>query len=338
MLRWLTRHVLALFAFAALAGCQQESISTYRVPHVAKSPPRLLGAIAPAGESVWFLKLTGAAPEVATHEREFEQFVRSLRFTDDSKSPISWALPDGWREAAAPAKGGMAEQTRFATFFVGAEGLKLTISRLPKFAGDILPNVNRWRKNDLNLKPITEADLAGVTHTVTVNDHPITLVDMTGSTAPITEEEPNEPAAPPAGGPTGPLEYDVPAGWQPLPATGMRVAAFKVTDGNQSAEVTVIPLGGVAGGLVPNVNRWRKEVGLPDTTDADLRKEAKMLDSPAGSVVSVDLAGPKERTLGGILMHRGQSWFVKLRGPADLVGKQQSAFEAFVKSLRFGAK
>jgi hypothetical protein len=37
------------------------------------------------------------------------------------------------------------------------------------------------------------------------------------------------------------------------------------------------------------------------------------------------------------LLHGGQSWFVKLTGPADLVGQQQSAFEAFVKSLRFEA-
>src|SRR5436305_10870797 len=113
MLCRLTRPTLALFALAAIVGCQQEPISTYRVPRVQKSPPRLLGAIAPASESVWFLKLTGAAPEVATHEREFEQFVRSLRFTDDPKAPITWALPAGWREAAPPAKGGMAEQTRF---------------------------------------------------------------------------------------------------------------------------------------------------------------------------------------------------------------------------------
>ena len=35
--------------------------------------------------------------------------------------------------------------------------------------------------------------------------------------------------------------------------------------------------------------------------------------------------------------HGGRSWFVKLRGPAELVGSQQAAFEAFVRSLRFGA-
>src|SRR5215204_5649599 len=114
MLRRSIRHTIALFAFAALAGCQQEAITTYRVPRVQKPPPRLLGAIAPAGESVWFLKLTGPTPEVAAHEREFEHFVRSLRFTDDPKAPLTWTLPPGWRQADPPPKGGLAEQTRFA--------------------------------------------------------------------------------------------------------------------------------------------------------------------------------------------------------------------------------
>ena len=100
----------------------------------------------------------------------------------------------------------------------------------------------------------------------------------------------------------------------------------------------MIPLPGQVGGLLANVNRWRKEVELPDVTAVELQKTAKMLDSRAGSVIYVDLVGPKgERTLGGILLHGGQTWFFKLRGPTDLVGAQQMAFETFVKSLRFEA-
>ena len=278
MVRRSIRHTVALFALAALAGCQQEAITTYRVPHVQKPPPRLLGAIAPVGESVWFLKLTGPAPEVTAHEREFEQFVRSLRFTDDPKSPLTWTLPAGWRQGDPPPKGGLAEQTRFAAFFVGQEGLKLTVSRLGKEAGDVLANVNRWRKNDLNLGPIT--DLAGVTRSVKVNDRPITLVDMTGG-KPGTDDEPDEPNEPAAAAP-GPPAYDVPPGWQPIKATGMRVAAFKVVDRDKAAEVTVIPLAGQAGGILANINRWRKEVGLPDMTEEQSARTRKCSKPAAG--------------------------------------------------------
>ena len=40
-----------------------------------------------------------------------------------------------------------------------------------------------------------------------------------------------------------------------------------------------------------------------------------------------------------ILPRPDRTWFVKLRGPAELVAAQQAAFEAFVRSVRFpGAK
>jgi hypothetical protein len=329
------RRTLPLLALVVV-GCQPEAITSYRVPRTPKPPPRLLGAILPVGDTVWFLKLTGAAPEIAAHATEFEQFVRSLHFTDDTKAPLTWTLPTGWRDGSPPIKGGPAEQMRFATFRVGPEGLKLTISRLGKEAADVLPNVNRWRRLDLELKPITEAQLPGVIRKATVDGKDVTLVDMTGGAVAATEPD-EPPPAPPAMSAT-PV-YDVPAGWQvvPVPPGSMRVAAFKVADGDKSAEVTIIPLAGQGGGLLANINRWSGEVGLPNTTEADLRKEAKMLDAPGGPALYVDLVGAKERTLGAILLHGGKSWFVKLRGPTELIGKQQAAFEAFVKSMRFDA-
>ena len=37
-----------------------------------------------------------------------------------------------------------------------------------------------------------------------------------------------------------------------------------------------------------------------------------------------------------MILPRGeQTWFFTIKGPADLVEKQKSAFEAFVKSVRF---
>jgi hypothetical protein len=326
------RLLPALLALALFAGCQQESISTYRVPRIEQSPPRLLGAIVPVGDNVWFLKLVGPAPAIAAREKEFDQFVRSLRFSDDAKSPLTWTTPEGWQEIAeGPAKG-LGAQTRFATFRVGPDALKLTISRLGREAGDILPNVNRWRKNDLNLPPIDEAGLAGATRTVNVAGHTLTVVDMTGG---ANEPAPTPAPTPRAAGET--LAYDVPPGWQQAAPTAISIAAFKAPAGAQTVDVTITRLGGEAGGLAANVNRWRSQIGLPPTDTAQLEKEATMLDSKAGRVAIVDLIGPQKRTLAGVLVHGGQSWFVKMIGPSDAVGSQKAAFEAFLKSLRFEA-
>ena len=41
------------------------------------------------------------------------------------------------------------------------------------------------------------------------------------------------------------------------------------------------------------------------------------------------------RILGVVVPRRGQTWFFKMTGPADLVDKQKPVFEAFLKSVRF---
>ncbi len=334
----LPRLALALLAGLALLGCNRdEEIRHYRAARVETPPTRLLVAMIPAGDKVWFFKLTGPAPEVAEHQAEFEQLVRSAQFPDKGEPPVTWTVPAGWQQKTS------SERLRYATFRVGKTGLELIVTHLGREAGEVLPNVNRWR-GQLGLGPITEGELAPLKHEFQANGHTVTLIDMAA--------KPDESAAPPPSLPpmmasrpaaAGALGYDTPPGWEKIPATGMRVAAFKINDGSRSAEVTVIPLSGQAGGLRDNVNRWRQQIGLGPITDEQLRKEAKPIQSADASGFTVDLLGPesagdkRQRTLGAILLHGGQSWFIKLQGPFDLVGKQQDAFEKFVRSIRFGA-
>src|SRR5262249_43446616 len=102
---------------------------------------------------------------------------------------------------------------------------------------------------------------------------------------------------------------------------------------------TVTQLAGEAGGLIENVQRWREQVRLPRATEQQLREDLRTFETAEGGGSLVDLAGPdgarRERILGLILPRGGVTWFFKMRGPADLVGKQRDAFEAFVKSVRF---
>jgi hypothetical protein len=314
----------------ALAGCQDEEVRHYRVPRIESPAARLLAAVLPVGEKVWFVSVTGPAPAVADLLPGFESFVRSLRFPENERRRVTWDLPADWHRE--PNR----ERMRYATFRAGPTALEVRVYSFGPESGNLLANVNRWR-GQIVLGEITEADLPTVSRPITVNGVSGAFVDMTGPGA--NAERPAAPPAPSAAPPAADetLAYDAPPGWQPLPASGMRVAAFKITDGDKSAEVTIIPLAGQAGGLLANVNRWRDQLGLPAATAAELQKGAKMLDSKAGPVVCVDLTGPKGRTLGGTLLHGGRSWFVKLTGPADVVAAQQAAFEAFVMSLRFEA-
>lgn len=139
------------------------------------------------------------------------------------------------------------------------------------------------------------------------------------------------------------LNYTVPAGWQQKAPSQMRVASFSVSSGGQSADVSVVPLGGMGGGDLANVNRWRGQIGQPALTDDQLKSLAEAVTIGGQSGTLYDLAGsdsegaPSQRILGTILYRGDTVWFFKMEGAADLVEKQKPSFIAFLKSVQFGA-
>lgn len=137
------------------------------------------------------------------------------------------------------------------------------------------------------------------------------------------------------------LTYAAPDGWQELPVSGMRIAAFAVTENDQQAQITVITLRGQAGGALANVNRWRGQVNLSGIDQAQLAGEMQSIEIDGLAAHYVDLIGPESddgqqlRIVCAFVERSGTSWFMKMTGPADLVGRQKSAFEAFIGSIRF---
>jgi hypothetical protein len=132
-------------------------------------PERMLAAIVPGTEQVWFFVLHDAESRVMPHVLAFEQFVESVRFSGAAPAPapvassspaagepetMVWTLPAGWKPQAESA-GSM----RVATFRSPASPrVEVTITRFPGSVGGLLANVNRWR-GQLGLAPV--ADLAG---------------------------------------------------------------------------------------------------------------------------------------------------------------------------------
>ena len=147
-----------------------------------------------------------------------------------------------------------------------------------------------------------------------------------------------------AAGPVATFDFETPEGWQPLPPSSMRLVNFQVgRDPNAEAYFTTM---GGGGGLAANVNRWRKQMGLPEISDAEIAQlPKKELLGHEAVYLSVDgaFAGmgsePKEnyRMLGLIALDGDKAYFAKMTGPIPVLEGQEENFLAFTASLNEGA-
>ena len=141
------------------------------------------------------------------------------------------------------------------------------------------------------------------------------------------------------------VPWTVPAGWEEKPASGMRVASYGVKrpDG-RSVDISVVAMGGGAGGELENVNRWRDQIGLEPATEADLAGLRSIIPAGNRQVVMYELDGKKAvldgkypaRTLAAIMPAGEMTVFFKITGESALVAEQKPQFLAWLKSVDTG--
>ena len=121
----------------------------------------------------------------------------------------------------------------------------------------------------------------------------------------------------------------------------MLLARFTASENAAKADITVSSFPGDVGGLLANVNRWRRQISLPPLDDAGLAAAVTALNTAAGPASEVDITGTDPKTgqpaqlVGVILPLNGQSWFYKLLGDATVVGHQKADFLQFVQSVKY---
>ncbi len=306
----------------------------------------MLGAIVPRETQSWYFKMTGPMNLVAQQESAFRQLIESLRFAGPDASP-TWTLPDSWQENEGTGQ-------RTATLSVEVEGRKLEVSIIQLGTGpspnSILDNINRWRRQ-MRLPPLEMDQLENETTALKLADGTAVFVNLVGNfesggmssggttnargmagTAPqLRSERPQ----------TG-LQYEKPEGWLDEPPVSFSVLAFGVRDGNATAQVTVSPLDGDAGGLLANVNRWYRQAGLPSIEEQELatKTEEIVVQGIRGTyaeAVGEDTQAAGEAIVGWIGIQSGRTWFVKIKGDRQLVRDQREAFRNFLKTLKFSA-
>jgi len=140
------------------------------------------------------------------------------------------------------------------------------------------------------------------------------------------------PDAAPAASASPGFKWTVPSAWQVAPIGQMQVAKFSVpAQGEAKADVTVSIFPGDTGGTLANVNRWRRQLSLPETDEAGLAQCTQPLDATPGAVLA-DLKHENRAMLGAIVPRGGEYFFYKLMGDEAAVTAAREDFLGFVRS------
>jgi hypothetical protein len=154
---------------------------------IAGEKSRTVVALLHRDGSTWFFKMRGDPAIVAAQKDAFTQFLKTIRFSEETpapgaepvaeKAPVAAAattagLPEGWVEKDP----GAMILKRFA-----AGEATVTVSSFPGDVGGTAANVNRWRQQ-LGLEKVDDVKALALTDTLPLGAVKGTLVDFSGTT------------------------------------------------------------------------------------------------------------------------------------------------------------
>jgi hypothetical protein len=140
------------------------------------------------------------------------------------------------------------------------------------------------------------------------------------------------------------ITWTLPAGWTEKPASQMRVGSFSAKASNgREADVSVVSLGGGAGGDLANVNRWRGQIGLPPLAADQLDAQSKWISPAKRRMRLVDYVSTepsktdatRTRIIAAIYAGDDATWFFKMTGEDQATASLKPSFLAFLESLKF---
>ena len=147
---------------------------------------------------------------------------------------------------------------------------------------------------------------------------------------------------------TYPFEFEQPTDWRrtSTPKLSERAMRMGITPPiitlfaeNDRVEISVTTLAGDGGGLSANVNRWRRQNGLPPQTEDEVKQAVQPIEIDGLEGSFVDLVATEgdnpERTIGVILPRDDKTWFFKMKGPKDEATAQKDNFDKFIQSIEF---
>lgn len=140
------------------------------------------------------------------------------------------------------------------------------------------------------------------------------------------------------------IQWDVPAGWVEKKGGGMRVVSF-VSDKYKNIDVSIVSLGGMAGGVDANITRWLGQLNLAELDAKVLSKwknKIERVTSQGGhNLTLIDFtqlqknnAKDSSSMMAAIANINGNTVFIKMMGPLNEVKQNQKSFRQLCASLK----
>jgi len=132
--------------------------------------------------------------------------------------------------------------------------------------------------------------------------------------------------------------WDVPSDWIENQPKQFQIANYSIPiSSTDNAVIAISKFGGNAGGIMANVNRWRKQIDLPEISLSDISKQAKQGLSSIGeySVYKIiNSSKPDIAFLCMILPIADGTIFVKLTSDIEGIKLLENKFMSFCSSFK----
>lgn len=137
--------------------------------------------------------------------------------------------------------------------------------------------------------------------------------------------------------------WDVPSSWSDAGTSTMVRAKFAISGDGGNATVSISTFPGDVGGLAPNVNRWRSQVGLTAVPESQFGPFVSAYEVDGNQAVLVDLTEKKDGQTQSLLAvwdfrnnnQGGASWFYKIQGDFDAIKNARDDFFSFIDSISY---
>ena len=145
------------------------------------------------------------------------------------------------------------------------------------------------------------------------------------------------PKIQPVNSPKSGISWEIPEMWVISSGSSMRLASFEVPYMGGTGDLSVIQLGGIGGGLMPNINRWRRQLSLEPQSLHEIEKDMIEKKGKLGIYKMIKIVNFQNNLafLVAIIPFENQTLFVKLSADPPGIQEAESDFIFFCSSILF---